>query len=85
MGWFVCGFQFDPSLHEAMVWPKKRGFLKSVWTTDGTGCAFSQKIACDFEKKIKPHAIFWVKAQLVATVTKTDPKKPLFFCHTIAS
>ena len=24
--WFVCGFQFDPSLHAAMVWPKKRGF-----------------------------------------------------------
>jgi len=25
LGWFVCGFQFDPSLHVAMVWPKKRG------------------------------------------------------------
>ena len=48
--WFVCGFQFDPSLHAAMVWPKKRGFWGSVQTTDGTGCAFPQKIACGFEK-----------------------------------
>ena len=22
LGWFVCGFQFDPSLYVAIVWPK---------------------------------------------------------------
>jgi len=25
LGWFVCGFQFDPSLHVAMVWHKEKG------------------------------------------------------------
>ena len=49
LGWFVCGFQLDLSPFVAMVWPKKRGFWGSVWTTEGTGCAFSQKIACGFE------------------------------------
>ena len=28
--WFVCGFRFDPSLHVAIVRPKKKGFLGSV-------------------------------------------------------
>ena len=23
LGWFLCGFQFDPSVHVAVVWPKK--------------------------------------------------------------
>ena len=50
MGWFVCGFQFDPSLHGAMMWLKKRGFLGSVQPTDGTGCAIPQKIPFGFEK-----------------------------------
>ena len=30
LGWFVCGLQFDPSLHVAIVWPKKKDFLGSV-------------------------------------------------------
>ena len=30
LGWFVCGFQFDPSLHVAMVWQEKRGLLAHI-------------------------------------------------------
>ena len=30
LGWFICGFQFDPSLHVAMVWPK-RGALGGMF------------------------------------------------------
>ena len=52
LDWFAYGFQFDPILHVAMVWPKKRGFGGLFRQLMEQAAPFPRKLYVVLKKKI---------------------------------